>query len=146
MSSSKSHRTIAARNKNGDHVVAHVSYSGPLPSASELERYNAISPGFAQSIVSMAVDQAVHRRSLEQAAITADIKHSGQAMWAGTIVVVAALLVSAYMASVGCQVSAGIVGGATVVSLAGVYLAGSKSRKSERKAKAEAVPVDPNKR
>lgn len=51
-------------------VVQHASfYSGIIPKAEELERYEQISPGFANRIISMTEQEGHHRRSLEKKVI-----------------------------------------------------------------------------
>ena len=41
-------------------------FSGPLPQAAELKRYDDIQPGFAERIVAMAEKQQAHRHELEK--------------------------------------------------------------------------------
>lgn len=55
-------------------------YSGPIPSASELARYEEVQPGSADRIIKMAENQAKHRQNIESKALSADIKsqHRGQ--------------------------------------------------------------------
>ena len=43
-----------------------LSYSGPLPPANELIRYNEAQPDAADRIIKMAEEQASHRRALEK--------------------------------------------------------------------------------
>ena len=43
----------------------HQAYSGPIPDPESLARYEQIQPGFAERIVKMAEDEALHRRTNE---------------------------------------------------------------------------------
>ena len=55
--------------------------TGPLPSADELEKYEAVLPGAADRIVRMAEGQAGHRAELE----TEALRQEGQRSWAGLV-------------------------------------------------------------
>ena len=56
-------------------------HAGPLPSADELEKYEAVLPGAADRIVRMAEGQAGHRAGLE----TEALRQEGQRSWAGLV-------------------------------------------------------------
>lgn len=59
--------------KNGGvlaHQTTQVSYSGPLPQASEFEYYNRVLPGAADRILKMAEEQAKHRQLMEKKVIS----------------------------------------------------------------------------
>ncbi len=62
--------------------------AGVLPSPEALERYNAVVPGAAARIFSMAQEQARHRHELEQALAEAGVRRARQAIDAGTAVAV----------------------------------------------------------
>ncbi|MFT8910090.1 DUF2335 domain-containing protein [Leuconostoc pseudomesenteroides] len=51
---------------NGSKMTLQQRYSGPLPPASELGRYESIEPGLANRIVEMAEKQAAHRQDMER--------------------------------------------------------------------------------
>lgn len=55
--------------------------TGPLPSAAELEKYEAVLPGAADRIVKMAEGQAGHRAQLE----TEALRQEGQRSWVGLV-------------------------------------------------------------
>lgn len=55
-------------------IVATQLYSGPLPPASELARYEQVLPGAADRIIAMAEKQLTHRTEYEYAAISSQIK------------------------------------------------------------------------
>ena len=46
-------------------IVATQKYSGPLPPADELKKYNEVSPQAAERIIAMAERQAAHRQKME---------------------------------------------------------------------------------
>lgn len=49
-------------------------HAGPLPPASELERYEALLPGLADRIVRMAESNAGHRQGLERAVVDGNLR------------------------------------------------------------------------
>lgn len=49
-------------------------YSGPIPPASELARYETILPGAANRILTMAEKQSQHRQKMENTMLDANIK------------------------------------------------------------------------
>lgn len=51
-------------------IVQHASfYSGLIPRVEDLAKYEQISPGFANRIISLTEDEGKHRRSLEKRVI-----------------------------------------------------------------------------
>lgn len=56
-------------------------HAGPLPSADEMEKYEAVLPGAADRIVKMAEGQADHRAELE----TEALRQEGQRSWTGLV-------------------------------------------------------------
>jgi uncharacterized membrane protein len=51
-------------------------YSGPIPDPESLSRYEQIQPGFAERIMSMAEQEAIHRRTNEKNIIKSASKMS----------------------------------------------------------------------
>jgi len=50
----------------GQLVRAEAFYSGPLPHAGEMERYERVLPGSADRLVSMTESEAAHRHEIEK--------------------------------------------------------------------------------
>src|SRR3989344_892375 len=79
----------------GDRVTGRrVFYSGPLPPASEFERYERVLPGSANRIIKLAEHQSGHRRFIEKIVVLFDSLKAlagligglaivGGGMWAG---------------------------------------------------------------
>ena len=57
-----------------------ISYSGPIPPASELERFEKVSPGAANRIIAMAESQIAHRHLLEKTVIESNVANERQGM------------------------------------------------------------------
>lgn len=107
-------------------------FSGPVPPPEMIEAYNAIVPGAGKMIFDMAVSQQSHRQALEQSVIKADIRNSKRGSWFGFILGIIGFAVSAYALYLGQPAAAIAIGSASLVSLAGVFVYGTKSRRAER--------------
>lgn len=76
-----------------------MTYSGPLPTAIEFERYNTTYPGAAERILAMAEKEAVHRHGAEDLLVKEEVRASktGQVfafiLGIGSLVVVAVSLI-----------------------------------------------------
>ncbi len=107
-------------------------FSGPLPSPDNFQKYNEILPGAAERILKMAEQQGSHRRELEKAAITHDIKQSKRgsifAFSLGVLAIVAGfilLLLGKDIYGLGAMIS-----GIAPILIAFIYQSGK--RKKER--------------
>jgi len=107
------------------------AFSGPIPPAHELERYAAINPELVNRIMAMAEQEAATRHKLESIKLEANIQISNKqfserklGQYFGFGIGVCALACSAYLGFIGAQTAASIVGGTTVVGLAGVFVTG----------------------
>ena len=112
-------------------------FSGPLPHPDILARFNVVVPGSAEIIIQMAENQSAHRIEIEKKVINSDIGNSKRGQIFGFVVAILGLLSSFVLVLKGYQVVGTILGGATLVSLVGVFVYGSESRKNERKEKNE---------
>ena len=109
-----------------------VQYSGPIPPPAMLEQYNHIVPGAAERILKMAEEQSAHRRSLEKKAIDTDSRNSTIGIVSALFITLSAFAVVAYAITVGQKEIAQIIGGTVIVSLAGAFIYGTRSRRLER--------------
>lgn len=112
--------------------VASAQFSGPLPPPSILSNYDQIVPGAAERIITMAEEQAKHRRKLEADVIKSDIVNSKRGILAGLIVVLGALTASVIISLKGQQIAGSIIGVGSLAGLAGVFVYGSQQRRKER--------------
>lgn len=120
--------------KNGGVVAAHMQYhQGPIPPASELQRYNEINPGFADRIISMAEREQKARLELnlfssekvfEIEKNKVCITKRGQ--WFALVIVIFILLFASFVAYLGyANAAAGLVG-AVVVGVIVAFVGGKK--------------------
>lgn len=99
------------------HNETRALYTGPIPSASELEKYNQVLPGLAERIMKMAEIQSAHRQELEKKVIDSNIKGSKKGQIFGFIIGMSGLGIVTYCASLGLQFLAGIIAAIDIVGL-----------------------------
>ena len=105
-------------------AVQQTSFSGPIPHPEIMQGYNAIIPGAAERILTMAEDDAKHQRAIEMAALNAAKSEVRLGQWLGFIIGIAALGTSLTAIFLGAEVVAGIIGGTTVVGLVSAFIFG----------------------
>jgi uncharacterized membrane protein len=115
--------------------------SGPIPSADELARYNAIDPELVNRIVSLAEREATNRHKMESLALNANIgisdkqfseRRLGQRFGFG--IGALGLISSVILAWIGAENTASIVGGSTVLGLVGIFVTGQILSKKDNSA------------
>lgn len=117
-------------------IHQHSSFSGPLPPPEVLKRFDEIVPGSAERIIKMAEGQFAHRTELERKVIDSDIARSRLGQILGFIIAIVGLTVALIAILYGKQWAGSIIGGATLASLVGVFMYGSRVRSQEREQKA----------
>lgn len=115
--------------------IASYHFSGPLPPSTELARYEETLPGAADRILKMAEGQSQHRQNLEGRVIGSDIKRADRGQIYGFILSALITAGSFYLITIGKDVMgiSAIVG--TLITLGGVFIYGTISRKKERETK-----------
>lgn len=109
---------------NSPRQVVQTSYSGPLPTSSELANYEIIVPGSAERIIRMAESYAEHQQSIESKTIEYTRAESLTGQIIGAIMVVVILIVCVFALVNGYEDFATTVGSWTIVSLAVVFVTG----------------------
>lgn len=107
---------------------------GPLPSPDSLAKYEAICPGAADRILTMAERQSIHRHSMEGTVIPAAVDAERRGQRNGLIVALAAISGSVVLGISGATSAAALMGSTTVVSLAAVFVTGRRAQAKERSA------------
>ena len=69
-------------------------YSGPIPSAKELERYENVLEGSANRLLQMAEKQGDHRRALEIKSLEEEIKFKKRGQFFGLLISILIILVA----------------------------------------------------
>jgi hypothetical protein len=68
-------------------------FSGPIPPASELLKYEQVLPGAAERIMSMAERQSIHRQKMEDKMLDANIKSEKRGQFFGFTVFITVILI-----------------------------------------------------
>lgn len=120
-------------------------YSGPIPQAEELGRYNEVIPNGADRIMTMAEKQAAHRQKLETTVIEGDNFRATAGLFVAAVLAMAFIVGGIYLLA-NDKGAAGITAlGIAVVGIAGAFYITRKDKKEQLQEKAEAVPT-PSKR
>ena len=133
MTSSPSRRITAVR----------ASFTGPLPPPQVLAQYNEIAPDGANRIITMAEEQSKHRMALEKSVVASEIKRADRGLYAGVGITLAFLVASVFITIQGYPWAGAIIGTVDIVSLAGVFVYGTKSRREERKERINTLAAEP---
>jgi uncharacterized membrane protein len=113
-------------------------YSGPIPSAQELQRYEQVQPGLADRIVSMAEKEQGHRHTIETTTMNLDFAEGKRGQIFAFLIGTGAIIVGGYCAIHGANIAGSIIGGGGVVGLVSVFVYGRKhSQITEEPAKTE---------
>jgi len=114
--------------------------SGPMPSAEELARYASIIPGAPERFMQiherqmdLVEAQTHHRIGLEKCVITGDSRRSWAGLIIGALVAFGGLVWSYNLALHGHDLLAGVGFLTELTSLAGLFVFGTTSRRTERR-------------
>jgi uncharacterized membrane protein len=107
-------------------------FQGPVPPPELIAAYDAIVPGVARQIFDMAKSQADHRQSLEKKVIDSDIINSKRGSYFAFMLGIIGFAIAAFALYLGHPTAAVAICGAPLVSLVGVFVYGTKSRREER--------------
>lgn len=113
------------------------AYSGPLPPPEILEGYERVVPGGANRVITMVEQQAAHRQTLERTVVLSDVKKSYWGLGLGFAVVVMFTLASYNLIMAGHGWQGTILGTVDLATIAGLFVYGTVSRRSERQRKAD---------
>lgn len=116
-------------------AVRVTAYSGPLPPAEELKRYDVVLPGAADRILTMAENQSKHRINLESAVIPSQLKESERGQWLAFSVAILCIAATTAVTFGGYPTVGCVLGGTTVVGLVTVFVVGKREQKRDLKSK-----------
>lgn len=110
-------------------------HQGPLPHPSILEEYDRILPGAAERILTMAEIQSSHRQKLEERALKTESRNSLLGIICGGIIGLCGIILAGICIYSGKEWGGIGLGGATLCSLVGTFIYGTKQRRFEREQK-----------
>lgn len=117
-----------------DKMLAHYmrvekSYSGPLPPAEDFAMYEKTVPGAGDRILKMAENQSLHRQSIENKAIDAQIADVKRGQILGFIISIIVLIGGTIIISLGKDATGLSMIITALASLVGVFIIGKISEK-----------------
>jgi len=108
-------------------VTQHIEtrhFEGPLPPPDVLEKYEAVTPGFAERIVKMAEAEQAHRHTLESTVVEKSFKEAERGQRYGLWIGVVAIVAGSITAGMGATIAGSIIGGGGVIGLVSVFVLG----------------------
>lgn len=130
---SQRNKTVVGMDKAGNGLAMRQEefFSGPLPPPEFLEKYEAILPGLADRVVTMAENQSNHRMGSEKLYLMESLKQASRGQLFAFIIGMTGVIGSIYLLAIGIT-GAGI---ATLLltlgSLVGVFFSGKKKNAVE---------------
>lgn len=116
------------KSKNNTSIQAASFYSGMLPRANDLEKYNKIIENGANRIMHMAENQQIHRHSLEDKNVSHSIIQSYFGLVIGFLVTISFLIASVYLVINNHETAGTIIGTVDLVGLVSVFVIGVKKK------------------
>ena len=111
-------------NKTATVSAQQIEYSGPIPPASELQKYNAVIPDAAERILVMAEKNQQHSIDIDHKALDAARREARRGQVFAFLITLSAFATSIAALVMGHPSVASVIGGATVVSLAVAFIKG----------------------
>jgi uncharacterized membrane protein len=105
------------RQDSSETLVAIQSWEGPLPAPETLERFEAIVPGAAKTIIEEWQAETRHRRKFEHRSLWLQFLEQMSGRLLGFLFALAALALAGYAAHIGTPWVAGVVGSGTIASV-----------------------------
>lgn len=110
-------------------IRAEKRYSGPLPSADEMAKYDTISPTIVDRIITLAESEAIHRRSMEKKVVTYQGREILAGQLFGLIVSLTGFTLSGYIVYLGHPKSGVAIATGVIAGLVGVFIKGRSQEK-----------------
>ena len=132
----KNSKPVSQQGHSEATIVSHsLTYSGPLPTANELGKYEQICQGAADRIISMAEKQAEHRQNIETIAIKAATERSVLGVKYAYRIALGAFLLSGVCFCFDHAIAGGAIFGSTLISIISAFIYGTSSNRQEREEK-----------
>ena len=132
-------RNNSAQMRHSTVAIAQTHFSGPLPPASEMERYSHISPNLPEQIIQMAIKEQEHRFQMDAAEqkqrddeLRANSSLIKKGIYASIACIFMVMLASVLCAYFGHPITSGIIGGGGIVIMVSVFVRGSRVASSNK--------------
>lgn len=110
-------------------LAKHESFSGPLPRPDHFNAYNKALPGAANRILKMSEDDLTHTHFMQKGYLILDGVTSVVGLLIGGVIALAGIGGGVYLATLGQPITGTLFGGATMASVVGVFIYGTKYNK-----------------
>ena len=119
-----------------------LTYSGPIPLASEMEKYEALCPGATDRILKITekslklmAQQSAHRQKLEAEALRTSSRVSLIGVISAALIALTSLILTGFCVYIGHEIIGTILSGSTIASIVYAFIYGTNSNRQEREAK-----------
>lgn len=118
----ENHIGTEAPEKRVAQLVAHQSFSGPLPHPEIFQKYGEIIPNAPERILKVFEDDSIHARDIQFAALDAERRDNKRAHWMAWSLIFSGYLLVAFLSWIGKDWLAGIALGTTLAgTIAGFF-------------------------
>lgn len=107
-------------------------FVGPLPHPDMLAKYNELVPDFAERLLSEYQAQGAHRRGLEAAVITGNLRAQSRGQWIAAGMFALMVAAAVVLGLAGQPLAAFGVATVDVLGFAGLYVYGRRTQERER--------------
>lgn len=121
---------MSKSNKGNKSFAAMELHRGPIPHPKLFGQYEAVLPGAADRILTMAEKQSDHRQSLEKQHVKSTLRDARIGLYLGFIIVLVSLTIAGFLLLNDKTTSGLILGGGSLASLAGVFVYGTRIKKT----------------
>lgn len=117
--------------------VSREMFSGPIPPAAMMAQYDQVVPGAADRILAMAEEQQRHRHRMEWHTLVSDTHRSYWGLACGLVITLAFGSGGVWLGLTGHEDLGRFLFGGTLVTIVGIFVAGTIVRRNERREKAK---------
>lgn len=108
--------------------VSRTEFSGPLPPADELEKYERIFPGAAERITAMAEAESSHRHELEKFLVDNERKQADKGQNYAAMLGALAIICGTIAGMSGAQWTGSVIGGLGTVGVVSAFVRGGRGK------------------
>jgi uncharacterized membrane protein len=114
-------------------------YSGPIPPASEMKKYEDIQPGMADRILAIAERQAQHRQKMEADVVQRNLRDQRLGIVFAFFITLGTLFVATLCVRWGHEIIGGFIGSSGIGSIIMAFIYGTRSGRQEREQKSNQI-------
>ena len=131
----KTSRSVAAPVHHVTGAQITTTYSGPIPSASEMQKYEDACPGLPSQIMAMTEGQLTHRQEIERIVIKSSSRNSTLGVVFAFVLAMTTLIIAGICIYLDKDILGSIIGGVGLSCIVGTFIYGTRSNRAERENK-----------